>query len=395
MKLGATYRAASAAAVLIAIWSSSGWASSGRTIDLELHSALSSAADRLATEDEADPVAPAGISAGCLSSPLPTTPTGETRTVSNRDLPSYAFDAVLWRQPCVNDGTRSAVLMRVTPFGTAGAWICSASWYAVQNGVTRTSPMWVTSNNGSSICQTYYSAVTVALNQWSIYTNFDDQAAFSLRHSWLTLSPSSIEIPASGPGTRHLLTVQVTGTGSGTVSSSPSGVSCRTGSCSAEYGQGTTVTLTATPDGTHAFSRWGGDCSGTSRTVTVTISAARTCTARFTPPPVHPETGWWWNASEPGTGYFVEVQRSSAFLSAYMYDDAGKATWFIANGTFAGGAFAGSLQEFWGGQPMGGSWRQADFAADRGQVTLRLTGTGTGVLTLPSGRQVGLARFAF
>ena len=368
-----------------------------RAEDLALHSALSAAADRAASMagDDQDPLAPAAISSGCLASSLPSTPTGETRTVSNRDLPSYAFDAVLWRQPCVNDGTRSAVLMRVTPFGTAGAFICSASWYAVQNGVTRTSPMWVTSNNGSYICQTYYSPVTVALNQWTIYTNFDDQAAFSLRHSWLTLTPSSIEIPANGPGIRHLLTVQVTGTGAGTVTSSPSGIICRTGSCAAEYGQGTTITLTATPDGIYSFSRWGGDCSGTSRTTTVTISAARTCTARFIPTPVHPANGWWWATSEPGRGYSIETSGGRLFMASYAYRTDGSSAWYLSQGDWDGTTLTTSFDEYQGGQTVGGSWRQASPVGAMGSFTIGFSTTTRGTITWSNGQSTTIERFNF
>ena len=361
-----------------------------------LHSSLSAAADRAAfVAGGEDPLTPAAISSGCLASPLPSTPTGETRTVSNRDLPTYAFDAVLWRQPCINDGTRSAVLMRVTPFGSAGAWICSASWNAVQNGVTRTSPMWVTSNGGLGVCQTYFSAVTVALDQWTIYTNFDDQAAFSLRHSWLTLTPSSIEIPANGPGIRHLLTVQVTGTGSGTITSSPSGITCRTGSCSAEYGQGTAITFTATPDGTHAFSRWGGDCSGTSRTVTVTMSAARTCTARFTPPPVHPANGWWWATSEPGRGYSIETANGRLFMASYAYRADGSSAWYLSQGDWDGTTLTTSFDEYRGGQSVGGSWRQASPVGAMGTFTIGFSTTTRGTITWSNGQSTTIERFNF
>src|SRR5438067_13809564 len=59
-------------------------------------------------------------------------------------------------------------------------------------------------------------------------------------------------------------TLQVTrqGSGSGTVTSNPGGISCGT-DCSEPYPIGTTVTLTATPAGASSFRGWGGACSAT------------------------------------------------------------------------------------------------------------------------------------
>jgi List-Bact-rpt repeat protein len=80
------------------------------------------------------------------------------------------------------------------------------------------------------------------------------------------------------------LTIQKSGTGSGTVTSQPAGVSCGT-TCGASFVTGTAVTLTATAGAGSVFAGWGGaaDCSDGA----VTMSAALTCTATFqAAPPV-------------------------------------------------------------------------------------------------------------
>ncbi|HEX7244260.1 MAG TPA: PQQ-dependent sugar dehydrogenase [Solirubrobacterales bacterium] len=70
------------------------------------------------------------------------------------------------------------------------------------------------------------------------------------------------------------------GTGTGTVTSSPAGISCG-GTCSFEFAEGKEVTLTATPEGGSTFAGWSGSgCSGTS-TCKVTMSAAKEVTATF------------------------------------------------------------------------------------------------------------------
>jgi hypothetical protein len=63
------------------------------------------------------------------------------------------------------------------------------------------------------------------------------------------------------------LTVTKQGTGDGTVTSDPAGISCGPGcnTSQASYQRGTTVTLTATPDGDSRFDDWhGGPCDNSS-----------------------------------------------------------------------------------------------------------------------------------
>lgn len=73
------------------------------------------------------------------------------------------------------------------------------------------------------------------------------------------------------------------GTGSGSVSSSPAGISCGS-DCSENVAPGTTVTLTATPASGSTFGGWsGGGCSGTAPTCGVTVNTSTTVTATFTP----------------------------------------------------------------------------------------------------------------
>jgi hypothetical protein len=79
----------------------------------------------------------------------------------------------------------------------------------------------------------------------------------------------------------YQLTVNLAGTGSGSVSSSPAGINCGA-NCSSTYNYGTQVTLTASTQTGSTFTGWsGGSCSGTG-TCVVTMSAATSVTATFT-----------------------------------------------------------------------------------------------------------------
>jgi photosystem II stability/assembly factor-like uncharacterized protein len=75
------------------------------------------------------------------------------------------------------------------------------------------------------------------------------------------------------------LTVTDAGTGTGKVTSTPSGITCPT-SCSANFSSGTAVTLTAAAGTGSTFAGWSGACTGTG-TCSVTMSAAKAVTATF------------------------------------------------------------------------------------------------------------------
>jgi len=77
------------------------------------------------------------------------------------------------------------------------------------------------------------------------------------------------------------LMVTVAGTGTGTVSSAPAGISCPS-TCTANFNGGTSVTLTATPSSGSTFAGWSGACSGAG-TCSVSMTAAQSVTATFVP----------------------------------------------------------------------------------------------------------------
>jgi serine protease AprX len=88
-----------------------------------------------------------------------------------------------------------------------------------------------------------------------------------------------VDAAAAYNGSNHVLTVSKSGTGTGSVASAPSGVTCGT-VCSASYPAGDPVTLTATPSSGSTFTGWSGDCTGTG-TCTVTMDGDHSVTANF------------------------------------------------------------------------------------------------------------------
>ncbi len=93
---------------------------------------------------------------------------------------------------------------------------------------------------------------------------------------------SSITLLEIQPRT-YPLTVTTSGSGGGTVTSVPVGISCQSGSspgCAAGFPSGSAVTLLATPSSGSIFSGWGGNCSGKAG-CSLTLDSARSVAATF------------------------------------------------------------------------------------------------------------------
>ncbi|CAB4945700.1 MAG: hypothetical protein F2842_05720 [Actinobacteria bacterium] len=81
-------------------------------------------------------------------------------------------------------------------------------------------------------------------------------------------------------GTSTSNVLAVTKSGLGTVTSNSGGINCGA-TCEATFEPATSVVLTSTPALGQSFKGWGGACSGTSTTCTLSMAAARTATAVF------------------------------------------------------------------------------------------------------------------
>ena len=76
--------------------------------------------------------------------------------------------------------------------------------------------------------------------------------------------------------------VNLAGSGSGTVTSSPAGINCGN-DCEGDFVGRSEVTLVAEPDSTSIFTGWSDDCYGTDAAITFTLNNDRACTATFEP----------------------------------------------------------------------------------------------------------------
>ena len=102
--------------------------------------------------------------------------------------------------------------------------------------------------------------------------------------------------------------------------------------------------------------------------------------------PAPPQTGWWWNASEAGRGYSIEVAGNHLFLAAYLYDVSGRASWLITSGNTSldGTLFNGSLESYSGGQSLSGSYRGPSGVVGQ-PITLAFSDSQHGTMSWPGG----------
>ena len=116
-----------------------------------------------------------------------------------------------------------------------------------------------------------------------------------------------------------------------------------------------------------------------------------------TQPAGNPQTGWWWNSSEGGRGFAIEVQGNQMYLAGYMYDAAGNPVWYLTYGAMTGtSTYTGVWQQFGNGQTMNGAFKpSAVVNANAGSVTIQFSSPTAAMLTLPDGRQIAFTRFTF
>lgn len=130
--------------------------------------------------------------------------------------------------------------------------------------------------------------------------------------------------------------------------------------------------------------------SGINRSV-VTVPGSQLCQ------PQAPQTGWWWNASESGRGYTIEVAGRNLFFSSYLYDTTGRSIWYISAGptSLDGSLYVGNLESYSNGQTLAGAYKAPTLPpAVAGSMILAFNTATQGTLTWPGGA-VPIKRFEF
>ena len=108
---------------------------------------------------------------------------------------------------------------------------------------------------------------------------------------------------------------------------------------------------------------------------------------------ITPQSGWWWNPSEGGRGFFIEMRNNTVFMGGFQYSEDGKPSWFVVQTPMQGLEFSGPMLMLEGGQSLVGAYRAPRFIASPGNVNVRFTSTTQAVMTWPGGT-VSLSKMA-
>jgi peptidoglycan/xylan/chitin deacetylase (PgdA/CDA1 family) len=342
---------------------------------------------------------PAGINCGATCQASFTN--GATVTLTAAAAAGSSFTA--WSGACTGSSSTCAVSMSAAKSVTATFTLLpvqlSVFVAGTGDGTITSSPAGI---NCGATCQfSFVNGATVTLTAVA--------AAGSSLTGWsgaCTGSPStctvSLDVARSATATftllPMLLTVGKSGTGGGTVTSSPAGIDCGA-TCQFSFVNGASVTLTAVAAAGSSFTGWSGACTGTSTTCTVSLSVAKSVTATFTLLPM-PLT-----VSKSGTG-------SGTVTSSPAGINCGATCQFsFVNGatvTLTAVAAAGSSFTGWSGACTGTSTTcavsldvarsvTATFTLLPVQLTVSEAGTGGGTVTSsPAGIDCGATcQFSF
>lgn len=109
-----------------------------------------------------------------------------------------------------------------------------------------------------------------------------------------------------------------------------------------------------------------------------------------------PESGFYWNPAESGSGLAIEIQDNYVFLTGYVYDTQGRPTWVSSQGLLSGNAvFNGQLDQFINGQCIGCAYRAPTAQLGVGGPISLNWATETTATLQWGGRTIPLQRFDY
>lgn len=108
----------------------------------------------------------------------------------------------------------------------------------------------------------------------------------------------------------------------------------------------------------------------------------------------YPEEGLWWNPTESGRGWSIEVQDNIIAVTHYVYDSSARATFFTSAGAWDGLGFTGALVSSQSGQCIGCPYVPPANSVV-GNVRFSFNSPITGTVTYPNGTTIPIQRLVY
>lgn len=110
---------------------------------------------------------------------------------------------------------------------------------------------------------------------------------------------------------------------------------------------------------------------------------------------ITPESGFWVNRNDGGTGYNIEINGNIMALAVYTYDADGKPLWYLSSNALQqdGTYFEGTLDKYRDGQCIVCNYSQEHLDGNDGIIKIKFNSATTAQLTLPNGQTKPLERF--
>ena len=338
---------------------------------------------------------PAGIACGadCDESLVHGTAVTLTASYDNSQM------ALTWGGSCSAAVGDSCIVMmeqahNVIATFTLGSFSLGANIAGNGSGAVSSNPAGINCDQDGGICNASFTAsevitLTAVPETGSTFMGWSGACADA--GDCVVIMDRAKEVTATFTLNQYELIVSLEGTGSGSVTSTPSGIDCQS-DCSKIFDYGTVVTLTAVADMGTTFSGWSGSCTNNTGDCVVTIDEAENVSATFTLDQYELDvsldgTGIGSVASIP-SGINCEGDCSEIF-------DYGTVV------TLTAVAETGSTFTGWSGVCTGSDDCvvtmdsaqnvTATFALDQYELNVSLEGTGSGLVTsIPSGIDCGV-----
>ncbi len=101
-----------------------------------------------------------------------------------------------------------------------------------------------------------------------------------------------------------------------------------------------------------------------------------------------PTMGLWYNPSESGRGYEIDLQGDTMIVSTYVYEDSGEPIWYLSSGTYDHntGLFQSTYDSYSNGQCFGCPYQAPELhSGAAGPITIQFFTNQTALLTYPGG----------